>query len=251
VSDLTITGYGSVFGTIDSYGDTIPPGAFAASLRRLRAAGRAPIMLSQHAAMQAVADDLVPIGEWQEFDEDRTGLKLIGRIFDTGSPRFAALHAALTSRALDGLSIGFRTVRSKIDESTGVRTLLEIDLAEVSIVTWPANDPARISSIRSNDVDSSLLAAARNRVRIFASTTSFPESSRSLERRTMLTLERATRSDAELTRRLDRDPTLRRRLTRRAHILRRDPVDTALDAHAAAYLASRRRLQRLIEQVYG
>jgi HK97 family phage prohead protease len=74
VSDLTITGYGSVFDTIDSYGDTIPPGAFAASLRRLRAAGRAPIMLSQHAAMQAVADDLVPIGEWQEYDEDRTGL---------------------------------------------------------------------------------------------------------------------------------------------------------------------------------
>jgi HK97 family phage prohead protease len=218
LSDLTITGYGSVFGTVDSYADTIAPGAFSKSLARFRAAGRAPAMLAQHGAMMAVADDLVPIGEWQEFDEDRTGLTLVGRIFDTGSPRFAALHAALTSRALDGLSIGFRAVRSKINESTGIRTLTEIDLVEVSIVTFPANDPARISSVRS-DTDhraAALRAAAKRRIRIFECRDEIPSSPASLERRTMLHIERATRSDAELTKRLDHDPTLQRRLLRRA-----------------------------------
>jgi hypothetical protein len=81
--------------------------------------------------------------------EDDHGLFMRGRLFDVGTDRVKATYAAMQEGELDGLSIGFRTRKSKMDEETGVRTLTDVQLFEVSLVTFPANDPARVTDVRS------------------------------------------------------------------------------------------------------
>jgi hypothetical protein len=71
-----------------------------------------------------------------------------GHLFDIDTDRAKATYAALKEGELDGLSIGFRTRKSKMDEETGVRTLTDIELWEVSLVTFPANDPARVTAVK-------------------------------------------------------------------------------------------------------
>jgi HK97 family phage prohead protease len=146
----TFTGYGSVFGTLDSYNDTIAPGAFRASLAEWRIKGKLPKMLLQHGGgfFGGTADDLVPIGKWEDMREDEHGLLVRGRLFLADTDRAKGLHAAMLAGELDGLSIGFRTRKSKTDNDTGVRTLTEIDLVECSVVTFPANAPALIDSVK-------------------------------------------------------------------------------------------------------
>jgi HK97 family phage prohead protease len=138
--DGTITGYGSVFGVTDSYGDVVARGAFGASLAEWRRKDRMPALLWQH-------NQATPIGTWLDMREDSTGLYVKGRI----ATETAAGHDAyvlVKSGALSGLSIGFFTRKATFDEATGLRTLTAIDLFEVSIVTFPANDDARVESIR-------------------------------------------------------------------------------------------------------
>lgn len=147
---MTFEGYGSVFGTVDSYGDTIAKGAFKASLKEWKAKGKLPKLLLQHGGgFMGGADDMVPIGKWEEMREDDHGLFMRGRLFDVDTDRVKATYAAMKEGELDGLSIGFNTRKSKRDEETGIRTLTEVGLWEVSLVTFPANDPARISDVRS------------------------------------------------------------------------------------------------------
>ncbi|MDR3475195.1 MAG: HK97 family phage prohead protease [Devosia sp.] len=129
------SGYASVFGQLDDGGDIVMPGAFAKSLA-LR--GRANIrLLFQH-------DPKDPVGVWDKIAEDGFGLWVEGRLIG-GVPRADALRRLIENRAIDGLSIGFRTVRAKREASTGHRRLLEIDLWEISIVTFPMMDGARIA----------------------------------------------------------------------------------------------------------
>lgn len=131
-----ITGYGSVFGVEDWYQDIVMPGAFDKSL-----AERRPLMLWQHDSRQ-------PIGVWNVAREDRKGLYLEGRfVLETQAGREA--HALTKAGALDGLSIGYETLRYEYDEKTGVRKLLEVDLWEVSPVSFPANEAARIQAVKS------------------------------------------------------------------------------------------------------
>lgn len=147
----TFTGYGSVFDTIDSYGDTIIKGAFKASLKEWKAKDRLPKLLLQHGGggfFGGNADDMVPIGKWDEMKEDEHGLFGRGHLFDIDTDRFRSTYTAMAEGELDGLSIGFMTKKSETDEETGKRTLVEIDLWECSIVTFPANDPARISDVK-------------------------------------------------------------------------------------------------------
>lgn len=148
----TIEGYGSVFNTVDSYNDTIVKGAFKQTLKEWKATGKLPKMLLQHGGggfFSSNADDLVPIGKWEEMREDDHGLFMRGRIFNIETDRAKATYTAVKEGELDGLSIGFRTLKSKMDEETGIRTLTEIRLYEVSLVTFPANDPARVTSVKS------------------------------------------------------------------------------------------------------
>lgn len=129
-------GYASVFDRLDESGDIVLRGAFSKSLRRR---GRERIrMLFQH-------DPKEPVGTWDAIAEDGFGLWVEGRLTG-GVPRADALRRLIERRAVDGLSIGFRTVKATRETGTGHRRLSEIDLWEISIVTFPMMDAARIST---------------------------------------------------------------------------------------------------------
>lgn len=135
-----IEGYGSVFHNIDWYKEKIAPGAFTRSLEEHTKAGTMPAMLWQHYS------DQVP-GVWTSMSEDKRGLRTAGElILDTQLGRES--HALTKRKAVNGLSIGFVTRKSDTDDKTGIRTLLDIDLWEVSIVTFPANPKARITGVK-------------------------------------------------------------------------------------------------------
>ncbi|MBV0912941.1 HK97 family phage prohead protease [Anianabacter salinae] len=138
VTDGTvIAGYASLFGTRDQGGDVVAAGAYGRSLARLAERGGAVKMLWQH-------DPREPIGVWDEVREDARGLFVKGRILtDVARGREAA--ALIAAGAIDGLSIGYRTVRATKDAG-GVRRLDEVELWEVSLVTFPMLAEARVAS---------------------------------------------------------------------------------------------------------
>jgi hypothetical protein len=129
-----VAGYASLFNLPDSGGDVVMPGAFAKSLARRSAAGIR--MLWQH-------DPARPIGRWLNFGEDRNGLWVTGRL-TAGVSTAEDLARLIADKALDGLSIGFRTVRATSDPRRGIRLIHEIDLWEVSLVTFPMHPRARL-----------------------------------------------------------------------------------------------------------
>ncbi len=136
--DGVIEGYASVFGNADSGGDSVAPGAFRNSLMS-RPADQVR-MLWQH-------DPNEPIGVWEHIAEDARGLLVRGQILGDVA-RGREVLSLLRAGAIDGLSIGFRTVRARMDERTGIRTLLEIDLWEISVVTFPMNEAARVADVK-------------------------------------------------------------------------------------------------------
>lgn len=141
--DGSVEGYGSVFGVRDNYDDVIAAGAFSDSLKEHKAAGTMPAMLWQHNSDE-------PIGIWTEMVEDSKGLRIKGQLaLDTVRGKEA--HALLKMGALNGLSIGFMSKQWTYDRDSEVRTLTEIDLWEVSLVTFPANEKARVTNVKSAD----------------------------------------------------------------------------------------------------
>jgi len=138
VSDkMEISGYASLFGKADQGGDVVASGAYDKSLGRNAAAGRNVKMLWQH-------DPAEPIGVWDEVRADEKGLWVKGRLLpDVARAREAA--ALLSAGAIDGLSIGYRTVKARKDD-TGQRHLSELELWEVSLVTFPMLPDARVGS---------------------------------------------------------------------------------------------------------
>lgn len=139
--DGTFTGYGSVFGNEDSYGEIVAKGAFKNSLRELKAKKRAVPVLWQHNAN-------APIGVYDELSEDANGLYVKGRLLIDGVAQAKEAHALMKAGAVSGLSIGYWVRKSSFDEKTNIRTLLELDLVEVSLVTFPANDDARVDGVK-------------------------------------------------------------------------------------------------------
>jgi HK97 family phage prohead protease len=132
------TGYASHFNQVDSQGDMVMPGAFRDSLKQRGVEGIR--MLFQH-------DPKEVIGSWVEIAEDEKGLRVRGRL-NPDVQRGRELAALLDQRALDGLSIGFRTVFAHRDKASGVRRLHRIDLWEVSLVTFPMLANARIDRLK-------------------------------------------------------------------------------------------------------
>lgn len=128
---LSIEGYASLWGVADLNGDVTAKGAFAASLARTGAGGVR--MLHQHEARAVV-------GVWDALIEDDRGLRVTGRIFDW-SPEARYARALARAGALDGLSIGFRSRRARRDGR--LRVLTEVELWEVSLVTFPMLPGAR------------------------------------------------------------------------------------------------------------
>ncbi|MEM1428771.1 MAG: HK97 family phage prohead protease [Pseudomonadota bacterium] len=132
-----IEGYASLYGLEDRGGDVVQPGAYSASLARLAADGRKVKMLWQH-------DPAIPIGVWDEVREDARGLLVKGRLLrEVAQGREAA--TLVEAGAIDGLSIGYRTKRAERD-GAGRRMLHELELWEVSLVTFPMLAEARVGA---------------------------------------------------------------------------------------------------------
>ena len=134
-------GYASVFDQTDSVMDTVVRGAFKKSLAQYRENNTLPPLLWQH-------DTTEPIGKWLEMYEDSHGLFVRGELFDVDIPRARQALKLVRENALTGLSIGFKARQSHRDPHTGARILTEIDLLEVSLVTFPAQDVARVLPVK-------------------------------------------------------------------------------------------------------
>ena len=146
-----LKGYASRFGEPDQSGDVVLPGAFAGSLARLKEAGRTVKFLWQH-------DPTRPIGTWEQVREDATGLFVAGEVLtDLALGKEAAL--LIQAGAVDGLSIGYRVVRAEPNRETGGRNLIEIDLWEVSLVTFPMLPTARAHADGVLDTSDDIAAA--------------------------------------------------------------------------------------------
>ena len=137
-ADGVFEGYASLFGEIDQARDMVVRGAFADTLR-LRGPRRVP-MLFQH-------DPVEPVGIWLELAEDARGLYARGRLIPEVA-RARELLSLIRAGAIDGLSIGFRTARARIDPKTRVRRLLAVDLWEISVVTFPMLPDARVATVK-------------------------------------------------------------------------------------------------------
>jgi HK97 family phage prohead protease len=137
-ADGTVEGYASLFGEIDQARDMVMRGAFAATLSA-RGIHRVP-MLFQH-------DPAEPVGIWLELREDHRGLYARGKLIPEVA-RARELLSLVKAGAVDGLSIGFKTVRGQIDPKTRIRRLLAVDLWEISIVTFPLLSGARVRAVK-------------------------------------------------------------------------------------------------------
>ena len=135
--DGAFAGYASTFGNVDSGYDVVMPGAFAKSLRE-RPCAKVK-MLWQH-------DQREPIGVWTECKEDDKGLYVEGRVLKDVQ-RGAEAHSLMKAGVIDSMSIGFRTLESDYTQA-GVRQLKEVGLMEISLVTFPMNDQATVSSVK-------------------------------------------------------------------------------------------------------
>jgi hypothetical protein len=136
--DGTVEGYASLFGEIDQARDMVMRGAFAATLAA-RGPQRIP-MLFQH-------DPAEPVGVWLELREDHRGLFARGRLIPEVA-RAKELLSLVRAGAVDGLSIGFRTVKGNIDPRSRIRRLYAIELWEISIVTFPLLAGARVRAVK-------------------------------------------------------------------------------------------------------
>lgn len=136
-------GYGAIFGNKDLGGDIIAPGAFGKSLKARGPRGIK--LLADH-------DTTKRVGVFEEIREDETGLFVRGRLLTEKSIGKDA-YVDLKSGALDGLSIGGRTVVHSQDGRKRARVIQEFDLYEISLVPFPMNEMARVSAVKSLPVD--------------------------------------------------------------------------------------------------
>lgn len=132
------TGYAAIYGQIDRDNDRLAAGVFKASLARMGL----PRLLWQH-------DPTDPIGRFTLVEDREKGLYVEAELSSSGRGHEA--YELIKLKALEGLSVGFMTRQASHDPATGVRTIYQADLAEISIVTFPANDAAKIETVKSID----------------------------------------------------------------------------------------------------
>jgi HK97 family phage prohead protease len=139
----TFTGYGSIFGNEDQGSDIMQKGAFTKSLEQ-RPASKVKL-LYQHKTDE-------PIGIFESMYEDEKGLFVKGRLA-MGTQKGREAYELLKMGALDGMSIGFRADPDKQgynENKRGTRTLKEVDLMEISLVTFPMNERALIENVKAS-----------------------------------------------------------------------------------------------------
>jgi len=143
-----VTGYASVFGKVDWYGDVVKPGAFTKTLIE-----RPKVkVLWQH-------NPDCPIGAPVNMKEDGYGL-FVEFDLNLEVEQGREARALLKQKAIDGISIGFETMKDEQDEQSGTRSILEVRLWEFSVVTFQAQEAAMVTDVRAlNDKT----AAAMNR----------------------------------------------------------------------------------------
>lgn len=149
--DGSFSGYASVFGIVDQGNDMVARGAFSASLKNRKASDVR--MLFQH-------DPDEPIGCWKKIVEDAKGLYVEGKI-TRGVRRSEEVLELMREGALDGLSIGFKTKRARVNPANKVRNILTADLWEISVVTFPLLEEARIETVKSNTMIGAKLPSVR------------------------------------------------------------------------------------------
>jgi len=128
-------------GKPDSHGDIIDPGAFSETIKKGGRNGNGIAMLWQHEMHK-------PIGVWEELKETRRGLQVTGRLAvntQLGNDAYELMKMG----ALKGLSIGYEALDYEIDERRKIRHLKEIELWEISPVTFPAQTRANITNVKS------------------------------------------------------------------------------------------------------
>jgi len=136
-ADGVFEGYASVFGIVDQGLDVVERGAFTKSI----GSGRSVKLLWQHDSGQ-------PIGVWDEIKEDERGLFVKGRLLKDVQKGAEAM-ALMRAGAIDSMSIGYRTVEAIAEGGGSIRKLMELDLFEVSLVTFPMLPDAKITAIKS------------------------------------------------------------------------------------------------------
>jgi HK97 family phage prohead protease len=134
-------GYASVFGVKDQHNDIVQPGAFSQSLIHWQSTKKWPKLLWQHKINQ-------PIGLWEHMAEDNHGLKVRGRLL-LNIQQGQEAYELLKHGVIDGLSIGYH-IRDE-ETNSGVNHLKDLHLLEVSLVTYGANEQARINHVKHND----------------------------------------------------------------------------------------------------
>lgn len=135
-----LSGYGSVFDNEDSYGDVVAKGAFLQTIADRKASGRKLPMLWQHRSAS-------PIGVWDEVKEDSKGLYMAGPLIK-GVQLAEEARLLAQAGAVSGLSIGYYVRDSSFDQKLMITTLKAVDLVETSLVTFPANDDARVDAVK-------------------------------------------------------------------------------------------------------
>ena len=137
------SGYGSVFGVKDSQDDIVVKGAFEESLENWSKKGRLPAMLWQHKTDE-------PIGAYTLMKEDTDGLYFEGRLLVEADPVAKRAHAHLKAGSISGMSIGYQLNEDgyEYNKEKEAFILSKIDLWELSIVTFPSNDDARVQQVK-------------------------------------------------------------------------------------------------------
>lgn len=137
------SGYGSVFDIIDGHGTALTQGAFTRSLNDWKQKKRLPPMLWQHKQDE-------PIGVYTSMREDSKGLLVEGQLLVNDDPLAKRAYAHLKAGSINGLSIGFRSISKAetYDDATGAVLLNDVDLIEISLVTFPSNQSATVTNVR-------------------------------------------------------------------------------------------------------
>lgn len=143
-------GYGAIFGSQDSHGDLILPGAFKDTLARRAASGRSLPMYAQHGPH--VGGDHLPVGIWKSVEEDQNGLKVAGKIAGMETERGKVMHSLVKDGALSGLSIEYNVPRGSAnygkEPGQPKRTIKAAELHGISLVADPSHAMARVSQIK-------------------------------------------------------------------------------------------------------
>lgn len=135
------SGYASVYDVVDVYREVVARGAFDKSLNKWKSKGRLPPSLWQHRAAE-------PLGPHTLMREDEKGLYVEGKLLVDEVARAREARALMKAKAVGGMSIGYNVIVDEYNKETQLLTLKEVDLWEVSIVTFPANEAAVINDVK-------------------------------------------------------------------------------------------------------